>query len=61
VAFLSALPGLFDIHLKPIGLLDRQHRIDALAREHVAGIAAAGESTFDRRGVGRALDCIIGE
>lgn len=60
VAFFSDLPRLFDIGQRPVGLLRRQHVIDDLAMR-LAHPAAQQRAAFDRRGVGRAHDHLIGE
>jgi RecB family exonuclease len=61
VAFFSDLPGMFGIRRRPIGLLRRQAVLDDLAHALGAADLAGGPTAFDRTGVGRAHDRLIGD
>ena len=60
VAFFSDLPRLFDIRERPISLWRRQQALDEIARRRATELGAVA-GAFDRPGVGRAHDHLIGE
>jgi RecB family exonuclease len=60
VAFFSDLPRLFDIRERPVGLWRRQQALDEIARRRATELGALA-AAFDRPGVGRAHDHLIGE
>lgn len=60
VAFFSDLPRLFDIRERPVGLWRRQQALDDIARRRATEMGAL-DAAFDRPGVGRAHDHLIGE
>jgi hypothetical protein len=61
VAFFSELPYRFGLRQRPVSLLRRAHTVDDLARRHGADLAGDLHGTFDRPGIGRALDRVFGE
>lgn len=62
VAFFSDLPRLFDVGRRPVGLLRRQATLDRLAHAHGTGdLAGSSPVAFDRAGIGRAHDRLIGD
>lgn len=61
VVFFSELPRLFDVRQRPVGLLHRQAILDDLAHSLGDGDLAGGPAAFDRPGVGRAHDHLIGD
>jgi RecB family exonuclease len=61
VAFFSDLPRLFDVRQRPIGLLRRQAVLDDLAHARGTEDLAGGPTAFDRAGIGRAHDRLVGD
>lgn len=59
VAFFSDLPRIFDIRERPVSLWRRQQALDEIARRRANEMGAA--AAFDRPGVGRAHDHLLGE
>ena len=61
ISFFSDLPRLFSVRQPPIGLLGRIALVRRLAREHGIAAGIVGAANADRRGIGIALDGLLGE
>lgn len=61
IVFLSQLPDLFDLKVKPVALLRRRNLIGSLAASQAQGLESPWRTTGDGRGLGQAVDRLFGE